>query len=98
MARLRFEWDESKAAANVRKHRVAFSGARTVFYDEAARLIDDPDHADSEQRFVLLGLSFARRVLVVHHTYRAGRDVIRLISARKATRVERAEYEHRRRS
>jgi hypothetical protein len=98
MARPRFEWDKRKAIANLQKHGVSFAEAETVFYDESARLIDGPDHSMAERRFVLLGLSFVLRVLAVHHTYREGDGAIRLISARKATRAERAYYEHRRRS
>jgi len=97
MRRLRFEWDATKAAANRRKHKVSFPEAQTVFYDESARLIDDPDHSDVEARLVLLGLSFSGRVMVVHHTYRSRGRTIRIISARKATQGERGEYDHWRR-
>ena len=97
MRGLRFEWDSAKAAANRRKHNMSFPEARTVFYDESARLIDDPEHSDVEPRLVLLGLSFSGRVVVVHHTYRSRGHIIRIISARKATRGERAEYDHWRR-
>jgi len=92
MGELRFEWDHAKDIANRRKHGIAFSEASSVFSDERALLVDDPDHSTEEDRFVLLGLSSALRVVVVHHTLRAGGDVIRLISARKATRAERGEY------
>ena len=74
------------------KHGVAFVEATSVFSDERALLLDDPVHSAEEDRFVLIGLSSAQRVIVVHHTYRARGDVIRLISARKATRAERAQY------
>ena len=89
---LRFEWDPSKAAANLRKHRVSFADAQTVFSDERARLIDDPDHSEDEERFLLLGLSSSLRLLVVAHCYRAGGNVIRIISARKATADEQNDY------
>ena len=92
MSPLRFEWDPRKAAANRRKHGVSFEDAQSVFADERARLIDDPDHSDEEDRFVLLGLSSSLRLLVVAHCYRAQGNVIRIISARKATREEQAEY------
>ena len=92
MAELRFEWDHAKDIANQRKHAVAFNEAASVFSDERALLLDDPDHSTEEERFVLVGLSSALRLIVVHHTFRAGGDVIRLISARKATRAERAQY------
>ena len=65
-----FVWDPAKAALNVRKHGVSFEDAQTVFADERARLIDDPDHSEAEERFVLLGLSSAMRLLVVVHCYR----------------------------
>ena len=92
MSTLRFEWDPSKAAANLRKHRVSFEDAQTVFSDERARLIDDPDHSEDEERFVLLGLSSTLRLLVVAHCYRSAGNVIRVISARKATADEEHDY------
>jgi uncharacterized DUF497 family protein len=92
MAPLRFEWDPRKEAANRRKHGISFEEAATVFADEQALVIDDPDHADEEERFVLLGLSSALRTLVVCHCYRESEAIIRIISARKATKSERAEY------
>ena len=88
MPALRFEWDNRKAAANLRKHGVSFEEARSVFFDEQARLIDDPDHSEQEDRFVLLGLSGALRLLLVCHCYRSEGEVIRIISARRATRTE----------
>ena len=92
MSTLRFEWDPSKAAANLRKHRVSFEDAQSVFSDERARLIDDPDHSEAEERFVLLGLSSTLRLLVVAHCYRSAGNVIRIISARKATADEEHDY------
>jgi uncharacterized protein len=92
MRDLRFDWDPKKDAANQRKHGVSFDEATTVFSDEHALLIDDPDHSEDEERFILLGLSSALRTLVVCHCYREADSVIRLISARKATRTEREEY------
>jgi len=88
MSTLRFEWDESKSASNARKHGVTFEEARSVFVDERARLIDDPDHSQAKERFVLLGLSSALRLLLVCHCYRSDDGVIRIISARKATPKE----------
>jgi len=90
---LRFEWDERKDAENQRKHGVSFAEARTVFFDDRALLRDDPD--ENEERFILLGLSATLRTLVVCHCYRERDEVIRIISARKAHREERAEYERR---
>ena len=91
MAEIRFEWDPRKAAANLAKHGVSFEEAETIFADESARLLDDPDHAD-EDRFVLLGLSVKLRVLLVVHCYHEDDEVIRIISARKADRIERRQY------
>ena len=88
MSGLRFEWDERKAAANAKQHGVNFDEARSVFVDERARLISDPDHSEDENRFVLLGLSSALRILLVCHCYRSEVGVVRIISARKATAGE----------
>ncbi len=93
MARLRCDWDERKNADNKRKHGVSFDEARTVFFDEQALLIADPDHSEREDRFVLLGLSAALRILAVSHCYRRSGDLIRVISARKANAEEREQYE-----
>jgi hypothetical protein len=93
MSELRFEWDPAKAAANFRKHGVSFEEAQTVFWDERALMIDDPEHSEGEERFVLLGLSARLRILVVVHYYDQDPDTIGIISARRATRSERARYE-----
>lgn len=92
MSTLRFEWDERKSAANAKKHGVTFEEARSVFVDDRAKLIDDPDHSEAEERFVLLGLSSALRLLLVCHCYRSDGGVIRIISARKATPTESRSY------
>ena len=89
---LRFEWDPAKAAQNVRKHGVSFLEAQTSFSDDYGLLVDELGPASEEQRFVLLGVSSAVRLLVVVHSYREIERTIRLISARKATRSERAQY------
>jgi len=89
---LRFEWDERKSVANAKKHGVSFDEARTVFFDERARLIDDPDHSEDEERFILLGLSSSLRLLLVCHCYRSSGNIIRIISARKATAHESKAY------
>ncbi len=89
---LTFVWDDIKASANLDKHGVSFDEARSVFHDEHARLIIDPDHSDEEERFIILGLSSTPRLLVVCHCYRENDAVIRLISARKATRREATFY------
>lgn len=88
MSSLRFESGPRKATANRRKHGVSFEEARTVFFDERGRLLDDPDHSEDEGRFVLLGLSSSLRLLVVCHCYRGEGGVIRIISARRATAGE----------
>jgi uncharacterized DUF497 family protein len=95
MARIRFEWDRVKNSINKRKHGVSFEEAETVFSDEHALLINDPEHSDEEERFILLGLSAALRTLVVCHCYREKDEVIRIISARKADRSERNHYNRR---
>ncbi len=92
MDEIRFEWDPAKAAANARKHGVTFEEARTAFVDDLALVIADPDHSEAEARFVLLGLSAATRILVVVHAYRSAPETIRIISARKASKAERAGY------
>lgn len=96
MSALRFAWDPAKATLNLRKHGVSFDEARTVFEDEEALVRPDPDHSVGEERFIILGLSSALRVLVVIHCEREHGDVIRVISARKADRQERAAYVARR--
>ena len=95
MAELSFEWDPSKDAENQHKHRVSFEEAETVFSDEHALLIDDPEHSSTEDRFILLGLSVRFRVLLVVHSYRKEDEVIRIISARRATKSERRRYDQR---
>jgi uncharacterized protein len=92
MAALLFEWDEEKNRANRRKHGVSFEESRTVFLDENARLIADPEHSDVEDRFVLLGLSIRLRLLVVCHCYRESSGAVRIFSARRADPSERREY------
>ena len=96
MSPLRFEWDSRKSRLNRRRHGVTFEEAESAFFDDNALLIDDPNHSDREDRFVLLGFSFRLRVLVVCHCYRRGGDVIRIISARKADSGERQLYAERR--
>ena len=92
MSELQFEWDNSKATANLKKHGVSFEEARSVFADEWAKLIADPDHSANEDRFILLGYSAQLRLLVVCHCYRTDENTIRIISARKAIRHEAATY------
>jgi hypothetical protein len=89
----RFIWDEQKNRANQKKHGVSFDEARSVFYDENARLIYDHEHSMDEDGFIILGSSIMLRLLVVVHCYKEAEDVIRIISARKATRSEKKQYE-----
>ena len=90
---LTFSWTPSKATTNLKKHDVSFEEARTVFFDDYARLIADPEHSDEEDRFILLGFSARLRLLVVSHTYREDGQTIRIISARNAKRPEQRQYE-----
>ncbi len=93
MSYLTFEWDSSKAASNKRKHGVSFDEAESVFYDEFARVIPDPDGSVGEERFIIIGQSELYNTLVVCHCYREHEDKIRIISARKAEKRERKQYE-----
>ena len=88
MNELRFEWHSTKSAVNAKKHGISFEEAKSVFSDENAKLIADPDHSDDEDRFILLGISIRLRTLVVCHCYRGDDNIIRIISARKATTFE----------
>jgi len=92
MLAISFAWDEKKSISNKKKHGVSFEEAQTVFADENALLIHDPDHSDEEERFVMIGLSDRLRVLIVCHCYRRSKAVIRIISARKAMRSEQKQY------
>ena len=87
-----FDWDENKNRRNKRAHGIDFNEASTVFYDEKALLFDDPKHSENEDRFLLLGMSNEANLCIVVHCYRASDNIIRLISARKATRKERERY------
>lgn len=89
---IKFEWDENKNRINYEKHGITFEEARTVFFDDEALVIDDPEHSDEEDRFIILGWSFRANLLVVCHCCRRSGTVIRLISARKATRKEAQAY------
>jgi uncharacterized DUF497 family protein len=92
MSDITFRWDPRKDAHNQEKHGISFEEAKSVFLDENARLIQDPDHSTDEERFILLGLSAALRMLVVCHCYRDAEATIRIISARKATKSEAKNY------
>lgn len=88
---MRFEWDREKAKRNLRKHKVSFDEAVTVFYDPLSATFDDPDHPVGEKRFIMIGYSSRGRLLVISHTERG--DAIRIISARIATKHERKRHE-----
>jgi uncharacterized DUF497 family protein len=90
--RMAFEWDKAKAATNVKKHKVTFDEASTVFGDPSARIFDDPGHSAEERREVIVGYSIISRLLLVCFTERAA-EVIRIFSAREATKKERQDYE-----
>jgi len=89
---IQFQWDENKNLENIKKHRVSFEEAKTVFYDENARLISDPEHSINEERFIILGISSKLRILIVVHTYKENDEIIRILSARKATKSESKYY------
>ncbi|HEX7027217.1 MAG TPA: BrnT family toxin [Gammaproteobacteria bacterium] len=95
MSSLRFEWDKAKSLKNKKKHGISFEEAKSVFYDENALIIADPDHSDEEDRFILLGMSTALRILVVCHCYRGEDETIRIISARQADKREVKSYSKR---
>ena len=97
MSGLTFVWDPRKNTQNISKHNgIDFEEAKTVFYDENARLIHDPNHSIDEDRFIILGLSNKLRLLIVCHCYRESESIIRIISARKATSKEAKVYEEKR--
>ena len=89
---IRFEWDPPKAAENLKKHRISFDEAKSVFYDEFAVQFFDDQHSSEEERFLMLGMTSGARLLIVCHCEREQGEVIRIISARKATKRESAFY------
>ncbi len=92
MKDIEFDWDEAKNKANILKHGISFGEATSVFYDDYALLIADPDHSKTEDRFVLLGLSFKLRLLLVCHCFEVDDGLVRIISCRKAKRKEMSLY------
>ncbi len=90
---IKFEWDPNKNEVNKKKHKISFEEAQTVFYDENALVIDGPEHSSEEERFIILGFSNEANLLVVCHCYRESDSIIRIISARKATKTESNQYE-----
>lgn len=89
---IQFDWDKNKNIINQKKHGISFEEASSVFYDERAILFDDPEHSIQEERFLLLGISNNSRVCIVCHCYRESESIIRIISARKATKKEEKRY------
>jgi uncharacterized DUF497 family protein len=92
MKQYAFTWDKNKNTENKKKHGVSFDEARSVFYDDYARLIFDPDHSEKEDRFIIIGLSFRYRLLITCHCYRKKGREIRIISARQANKSEQKQY------
>jgi uncharacterized DUF497 family protein len=92
MKKINFEWDENKNKLNLKKHKIDFDEAKTVFYDSNARIINDPEHSDEEERFLLLGFSLNFKILIVCHCFRNDDKNIRIISARKADKQEQKYY------
>ena len=93
MSELKFTWDTNKDAKNQKKHSISFEEAKSVFLDDYSRLIPDPDHSEDEDRFILLGMCSQLRLLAVCHCYREEGCEIRMISARKASKSEKRQYE-----
>ena len=91
---IKFEWDESKATSNLKKHQISFDEAKTVFFDEFGFQFYDEDHSSNEDRFLMLGMSSSTRLLIVCHCERNHGAIIRIISARKANRREVNDYEN----
>jgi uncharacterized protein len=92
MKAISFEWDKKKATSNLEKHGISFEEAKTAFWDPNARLIHDPDHSSGEDRFILLGMSQNMNILIVCHCYKEPDEIIRIISARKASKDESNTY------
>jgi uncharacterized protein len=93
MNHITFEWDLAKNETNLQKHGVSFEEAKSVFYDDFARVIHDPDHSPDEDRFIIMGMSKRANILIVVHCYLSNNEIIRIISARKAARSERKQYQ-----
>ncbi len=89
---MHFEWDQKKNAANIKKHKISFEEAQSVFYDEMGILIPDPEHSIGEERFILVGMADSLGICVVCHCYIDKTETIRFISVRKANRQEKEQY------
>ncbi len=92
MGDISFEWDEEKNRKNIKKHKISFEEATTVFYDVDAIVFDDPDHSIDENRFLIIGISKSEKLCIVSHCYRDNEGVIRIISARLAVKKEKDFY------
>ena len=92
MKSIQFNWNKNKAKINLTKHKISFEEAQSVFDDDNARLVYDPDHSENEDRFIILGLSCKLKILTVVHCYRDNENNIRIISARKSTKKEQKQY------
>jgi uncharacterized protein len=92
MKEIHFTWDDTKAKANLLKHKISFNEASSVFSDDNARLLYDPDHSLEEERFLLLGISYKLKILIVAHCIKNENTEIRIISARKASKKEQKQY------
>lgn len=90
---MKFDWDRKKAEFNLKKHKVSFEEATSVFFDDLAKITFDPDHSDDEHRQILIGHSHSRKLLFVIHVAFEEKNTIRIISARKATKRERKDFE-----
>ena len=91
---MEFIWDSEKAKSNLKKHKISFEEAVTVFYDPLARITDDPDHSIKEERSIIIGYSQKSNLLFVVHVYKESEQIIRVISARKASLQERSDFEN----
>lgn len=85
---MEFEWDENKNEINKKKHGISFEDVESVFSDFSAIIFDDPDHSETEERFLIIGMSLRKGICIVSHCYRNNENIIRIISARKATKNE----------
>lgn len=90
---MEFEWDENKNEINKKKHGISFEDVESVFSDFSAIIFDDPDHSETEERFLIIGMSLRKGICIVSHCYRNNENIIRIISARKATKNERMIYQ-----
>lgn len=93
METINFEWDENKNEINKKKHGLSFETAQEVFYDDFAVVFDDPDHSIGEERFLIIGMTESSGICIVSHCYRDSDSVIRIISAREATKKEKKIYQ-----